>query len=161
MSGAKRILQSDNDSPSLGALWFCADRWPQGSVPSGLSRYYHGQWSSYREKEELPNDYAANYFRDSLGWQFVMTLSGLAFRQPQKWTYPLGRQQKTEINWTSASIVETAETGVVISNGKEVLLLKKDTSHKTRCCLEPFLRIAATHNEPLVIRASIGDGKHN
>jgi hypothetical protein len=90
-----------------------------------------------------------------------MTVSGLAFRQPQKWTYPFGRQQKTEINWTSASIVETAETGVVISNGKEVLLPKKDTSHTTRCCLEPFLRIAATHNEPLVICASIGDGKHS
>ena len=103
----RRIVE-DSD----GALWFCTDRWPQAGVTSGLSRYHRGQWSTYREKDGLPSDYVANYFRDSLGRQFVMTLNGLAFGQPRQWTYPLGRQHKMEINWTSASIVETAETGV-------------------------------------------------
>lgn len=100
-----------------GTLWFASDSWPSAEVDAGLSRLRDGQWTQYRAKQGLPSGFVVDQFTDSKGRIFAMTLEGPARLEGDLWKRePLGRLEPRE-HWGSSAMVETATTGVVLSNG--------------------------------------------
>ncbi|MEW6236337.1 MAG: PAS domain S-box protein [Candidatus Omnitrophota bacterium] len=108
-----------------GTLWFCCDRWPDASVTGGLSSLHNGIWTVYGEKDGLPSDHVMDYFRDSKGRQFVLTLKGLAQKEGEGWFSPLEREGFQEAQKRFWSIAEDPETGVMASTDDEMFILKE------------------------------------
>jgi len=83
--GTNASIRSIIEEPG-GDLWFCSDQWPDPtSAPAGLVSLHNGVWRAWREADGLASDYILNYFRDSSGRQFAMTLSGTVVRQDGAW----------------------------------------------------------------------------
>jgi len=79
----RRIVEASD-----GALWFCSDRWPDGSVPAGLAVYRDGVWKQFTAADGLPSPHVHDFFRDSRGREFVMTVRGLAQHCGDRWGPP-------------------------------------------------------------------------
>ena len=101
-----------------------SDTWPRASGEGGLTSYRDGQWHAWHTKDGLPSDYVVNYFQDSKGRQFVVTLACVAQLDVQKWTPLLAGLVPRHVNWGSGSEPETPQTGLVISTGTEVFVRK-------------------------------------
>ncbi|MDB6041253.1 MAG: Histidine kinase, partial [Verrucomicrobiales bacterium] len=68
-----------------GTLWFCSDRWPDPSLPGGLTSYRNGVWTKYSIRDGLPADHILNYFRSGTGRQFALTPKGIAEKAGSRW----------------------------------------------------------------------------
>jgi PAS domain S-box-containing protein len=68
-----------------GTLWFCSDRWPDPSVDGGLATLSHGVWRRFGKADGIQQEYVHNYFRDSHGRQFAMTIGGILERIGDRW----------------------------------------------------------------------------
>ncbi len=79
----RRIVQDPD-----GTLWFCSDGWPDTSLTGGLSSLRHGSWRPYGKADGLPHDRVLNYFRDTRGRQFALTIHGLSERAGDRWGPP-------------------------------------------------------------------------
>ena len=76
----RRIIEDPD-----GTLWFCCDRWPVEAGSAGLSSFSGGQWRSYGLQDGLPSDQLHDYYRDSKGQQYAVTLKGIARRFGDRW----------------------------------------------------------------------------
>ncbi len=63
-----------------GTLWFCSDRWPEPNVVGGLSMLRDGKWQRFGRADGFAEEYVHNYFRDSHGRQFALTIDGILER---------------------------------------------------------------------------------
>jgi PAS domain S-box-containing protein len=68
-----------------GTLWFCSDRWPDPGVSGGLAMLHEGAWRRFGRDEGITQQYVHNYFRDSHGRQFALTLDGVLERSGDRW----------------------------------------------------------------------------
>ncbi|HYE30460.1 MAG TPA: PAS domain-containing protein [Methylomirabilota bacterium] len=72
-----------------GTMWFCSDRWPDPSLPGGITSFKQGKWRKHTTADGLPSDHVLNYFRSSNGRQYALTTKGAARRDGDRWI-PLG-----------------------------------------------------------------------
>ncbi len=99
-----------------GTLWFCCDRWPRASVKAGLTGFKNGSWVHYGVEEGLPDDYVSDVFFESTGTMFVLTRSGLAQLEGQRFRQPLieaGINGANEYVW---SLVEPAPGELLLAS---------------------------------------------
>jgi hypothetical protein len=68
-----------------GTLWFCSDRWPDSSVVGGLAMLHEGVWHRFGRDEGITQQYVHNYFRDSQGHQYALTIDGILQRSGDRW----------------------------------------------------------------------------
>ncbi len=110
-----------------GTLWFCCDRWPRRTVTAGLSRLRRGEWTTFTTDDGLPSDYVMDYFADSRGRRFVLTLRGLAeIEDDDRVALPL---EGSGLEGTDArfwSMVEVPDVGVVAATDSALFILDGD-----------------------------------
>jgi PAS domain S-box-containing protein len=68
----RRIIEDPD-----GTLWFCSDRWPEPRVNGGLTMMRAGKWRRFGHADGIAEELVHNYFRDSHGRQFALTIGGI------------------------------------------------------------------------------------
>ncbi len=68
----RRIIEDPD-----GTLWFCSDKWPEPTVPGGLTMMREGTWRRFGHADGFAEEIVHNYFRDSQGHQFALTIDGI------------------------------------------------------------------------------------
>jgi|GEM_PF-1215554 PAS domain S-box-containing protein len=143
-----------------GSLWFCCDQWPNPSLPSGLTRYHKGEWTTFTEKDGLPSNFVSDYFRDSKGRQFAITKSGIARFENQRWIPSLTTGEFSQINWSSACIAESPKLGVLFSTGKEIYVLDEEHWIRKNSRYVHSYGICGTRDNKIFVCGNISRGKH-
>lgn len=90
-----------------GALWFCSDRWPDASVPGGLTRHDARGWKTYTRTDAAGLDHTMEFFCDSRSREFVLTQRGLLEKRGEQWFSPLleaGLEGSGETFWSMAEV---------------------------------------------------------
>lgn len=109
---------------SHGAIWFCGDSWPIMNDPGGLTVFQDGQWIQYTPKDGLPHKRILDFFEDSQGRKFALTMNGMAQWEGERWINPIqGLSLQNELFW---SIVESPEYGVLASSSQAIYVLNNN-----------------------------------
>jgi Two component regulator propeller len=114
-----RILQDRQ-----GTIWFTSDSWPQSGTSGGLTSLSAGKWKAWHVADGLPSDYVVDQFTDSQGRIFALTIGGPARLTGNRWVAEPFGPLPAGSHWGSAIMTETRQTGVVLSNGFSVWVLK-------------------------------------
>lgn len=119
IQNVRRIVE-DSD----GTLWLCCDEWPQAKDDGKLIAFKDGKGEIFQKEDGLPSNYVVDYFKDSLGNQFVLTSEGVAGKSGEDWVHSLSFEKLDAGHWTSADAAEVPGTGVLVSNGRDLFLFK-------------------------------------
>lgn len=143
-----------------GTLWFCSDSWPRGEASGGIAYLRNGEWRAYHRSDGLPSEYVVNYFRDSQGRQFAVTLAGLAQRNGDRWVTVITPPADPTMNWSAGCMAESAQQGLLFSIGREVFRWRDGAWH-----LEPIRDyhehgICATSDGRILGGRSIDETRH-
>jgi signal transduction histidine kinase/CheY-like chemotaxis protein len=114
----RRIIEDDD-----GTLWFCSDRWPDTRMPGGLTSLRAGIWRTYGRGYGLPHDHLLNYFRDSRGRQFALTIHSLSQRAGDRWGPPTdpGFPADPQTTW---QMVELRDGSLVVQQWDRMVVLR-------------------------------------
>jgi PAS domain S-box-containing protein len=143
-----------------GTLWFCCDHWPDASVSAGLSSYHDGLWKTYRDSEGLPSNHVVDYFRDSRGRQFVLTLKGLAQKDGERWIQPLalvGFSDSEDFFW---SITESPRWGVMATTGSAIYVFKNDRWSQFHSKFPRMYKLCTTADGEIISFKNFGEDGH-
>lgn len=103
-----------------GTLWFCSDSWPATTAPGGITSLKDGQWRAYRAQDGLPSEYVVQYFRDSSGRRYALTLKGLAELAGDRWMTVLVPGAATRGVWSGGDLAEVPDEGMFFSAGSQL-----------------------------------------
>jgi len=105
-----------------GTLWFCSDRWPDTSVRGGLTSLKDGVWRRFGTADGLKHDHVLNYFRDSRGRQFALTIHSLSQRVGDRWMPPVepGFPDDPQMTW---QMVETPDHRLFVQQWDRMVVL--------------------------------------
>lgn len=151
--GVRRISE-DSD----GTLWFCSDSWPDATRGGGITSYRQGQWTVYRTADGLPSDYVVNYFRDSAGRQWAVTLQGIAQLQGKRWQVAL-KPRAGDRGFGGGSFAESKESGLLFSSGHEVYAFRNGTWALQREGFAHQHGICSTADGKIFTCEAVGDGR--
>lgn len=68
-----------------GAVWFSSDPWPDATVHSGVSRWYNGNWKTWKTNDGLPSDHIFEVVARSGQPVYACTLLGVSEFKGDRW----------------------------------------------------------------------------
>jgi PAS domain S-box-containing protein len=106
-----------------GTIWFCSDRWPDTSIPGGLTSLKDGVWRRYGTADGLPHDHLLNYYRDSRERQFALTIHGLSQKIGDRWGPPQdpGFPADPQKTW---QMVELPDRRLIVQQWDRIVVLE-------------------------------------
>jgi two-component system sensor histidine kinase/response regulator len=130
-----------------GTLWFCSDRWPDPSVPGGLTSYRNGVWTQYTIRDGLPVDHILNYFRTAAGRQFALTPKGIVEKVGSRWRpFLLSGLSSIGEPW---QMVESAKYGLFVETTSGAVH-SRDGVNWERCATSDLRPLCVTRSGEII-----------
>lgn len=148
----RRIVETSD-----GSLWFCCDRWPDATMPGGLTWLKDGECRTFGLADGLPSDHLLSLFEQSNGRLIALTAKGPAVRQGETWA-PLEEPGFPAGDHTWA--MEETPDGLVFAQGSRTIHILENgqwRSGREEVSIGPLPFTVAADGVPVAARALGGD----
>ncbi|NNF44631.1 MAG: PAS domain S-box protein [Phycisphaerales bacterium] len=107
-----------------GTIWVCVDGWLTPGRRRGLLELRPERTRWHGIEDGLPDEYVSDFFEDSRGRQFALTIEGLVQRHDDRWIDPLP-QDDADARGYLWSMAETGD-GVLLAATSNAIFVRRE-----------------------------------